>query len=116
MGLIIGLPQGLQDLPSMANSMPKETIQIIGGFGAIAGFMFGIMLLSRANKKDYSVGSFCFFCVGSLSIGIPNVIRHYENTIIEDITMPGLFFSSVGLAMLLGGLLGHFFGKPNQQN
>jgi len=111
-GLIIGLPQGMRDLPmTMADNLPRDTVLIIAVFGAVGGLAFGMKFLSRANRKEYSIGGYVFFLVGSLSIGIPTIIRHYNGSFIQDLTMPGLFFTSIGFAMILGGGLSHAFSK-----
>jgi len=112
-GFIIGLPQGLKDLDFpvlQSTKLPKDTILIIGIFGLISGLAFGMQFLSKASR-NYSQGAYFFFLVGTLSIGIPTVIRNFDGNLLHSLNISGLFFTSIGFAMILGGLLSHALNK-----
>jgi len=111
-GLVIGIPQGLRDIPQLSN-LPDSPDKLVGfaGFGFVAGFFLGMHLLSRANSEPKKHAVFAFFMVGTLSIGIPTIIRHFNGSLLQSINMPAVFFTSIGLAMVLGGLLSGIASK-----
>lgn len=115
-GLIVGLPKGMRDLPRMiADDLPQDTFLLIAVLGGIGGLLFGMKLLSRADRKAYSVGMYFFLLISSFSIGIPTVLRHYDSDLVKDLTIAGLFFSSIGFAMILGGVISYVFSKKNNK-
>jgi len=86
-GLIIGLPQGMRDLPKMvSNDLPQDTILLITCLGGIGGLLLGMKFLSRGDPKEYSLIGYFSFLIGSLSIGIPTVIRHFNGNLMKDFT------------------------------
>lgn len=111
-GLILGIPQGLKDLPNISDTPNStDTLIGIGGFGFFGGFFIGMHLLSRANPEPKKHAAFAFFAVGALSIGIPTIVRHYNGNLLQSINMPATFFTSIGLAMVIGGILSGIVSK-----
>ena len=111
-GLVLGIPQGMRDFPMLNDNL--NTPEKLGGIvalGFIAGLFIGMHLLSRANPEPKKHGGFAFFMVSALSIGIPTIVRHYNVDLSQSINMPAAFFTSIGLAMILGGLLSGIASK-----
>ena len=112
LGLLIGLPQGFSNIPQLDRSgLPLETLQITGGFGLFGGIIFGLLFMGRKDSEHYNPRGYLFFLVMASSIGVPKVAESYSGNLIHDITMPGLFFTSISLGMLSGGALVFLFKK-----
>jgi len=112
LGLLIGLPQGFSNIPQLQKSnLPLETLQMIGGFGFLGGLVFGLKFLARKASEDYSVRGYVFFLVFGLSIGIPQTFKSYHGNLVQDLTMPSLFFTSFCLGLIGGAMLTYFFKK-----
>ena len=112
LGLLIGLPQGFSNIPQLDRSgLPLETLQTIGGFGLIGGIIFGLLFTGRKGSKHYNPRGYVFFLVMASSIGASKVAKSYNGNLFHDITMPGLFFTSISLGMLTGGALVYLFKK-----
>jgi F0F1-type ATP synthase assembly protein I len=78
-GVFIGLPQGLRDLPGFtAMPMSPDVLAVAAGLGCVFGFFLGMHLLSRANSDPKKHGAFAGILVGSLCIGIPTIMRHFN--------------------------------------
>ena len=111
-GLVMGIPQGLRDIPNLSNNLNSpDKWGGIAGFGFVAGLFLGMHLLSRANSEPKKHALFAFFMVGTLSIGIPTIIRHFNGALLQSINMPAAFFTSIGLAMVVGGVLSGIASK-----
>ena len=105
-GILIGLPQGFSDLPNFPEPpIVPDTLYLIAGFGFIGGFLIGVHLLSRANPSPRRHVAYAFLLAFTFSIGIPNIVRHFNGHLIESTSMSAAFFVSIGLAMLIGGML-----------
>ena len=112
LGLFIGLPQGFSNIPQIQKSnLPLETLQLIGGFGLIGGLFFGLNFLVRKASENYSRPGYVFFLVFGLAIGIPQILRSYQGDLVQELMMPGLFFTSISLGLLAGGMLSYVFKK-----
>ena len=83
----------------------------IAAFGFLVGLLLGMHLMSRANPEAKKHGGFAFFMVGTLAIGVPTIVRHYNGDLLQSINMPAAFFISIGSAMILGGLLSSIASK-----
>lgn len=112
LGVFIGLPQGLRDLPQ-SESFPKseEIMAGVAGIGCIFGFFLGMHLLSRANPDPKKHGAYAGFVVGSLCIGVPTIIRHFDGSLLQSINIVAALFTALGVAMIFGGVLGGIASK-----
>jgi len=111
-GLVMGIPQGLRDIPNLSDNLNSpDKWGGIAGFGFVGGFFIGMHLLSRANSEPKKHAVYAFFMVGTLSIGIPTIVRHYNGDLLQSVNAPAAFFVSIGLAMILGGLLSGIASK-----
>ncbi len=111
-GLALGLPQGMRDISALSTTgLPIESIYTIGIFGSIGGFILGYLFSVQTDDKKPIINGYFFFLVGTLSIGVPTVARYYDGDIFDNLTMPGLFFTSIGLSMILGGGIRYVFGN-----
>jgi len=112
LGLILGLPQGMSDNPMLSKiNLPIETLLVIGIFGLFSGYALAFSLLRESKNSEYSIGGYFCFMVGSLSIGFPNFVRHYSGNLTDSLTITGLFFSAIGLSMLISGALNYVYSK-----
>lgn len=111
-GLVLGLPQGLRDLPQFTQTLGStEEWGAYVVLGAFMGFFAGVHLYSRANPSLKKRTMFSLLMVGSFSIGIPTVLRHFNGELFSSFTLPGALFTSLGIAMLLGASVSHQFSK-----
>jgi hypothetical protein len=111
-GLVVGLPQGMRDIPSLSKTgLPLETIQTIGAFGTVGGFVLGYMYSVKSPDKKIPISGYSLLLVGTLSIGIPTMALHFNGEILSSLTMPGLFFTAIGLSMIIGGAVWYVLRK-----
>ena len=112
LGVFIGLPQGLRDLPNFT-AMPKspDVLAGVAGLGCVFGFFLGMHLLSRANPEPKKHGAYAGLLVGSLCIGIPTIMRHFNGNLLQSINMVAALFTALGLAMVIGGMLSGIASK-----
>ena len=110
-GLVIGLPQGLRDLPSFSAPVSSENLSTLIIIGCITGFFLGMHLFSRANTNPKKHAIFAFLFVSAWSIGLPTVIRHYNGNIFESINILAALFISLGVSMIAGGILSGIASK-----
>lgn len=111
-GLVLGLPQGLRDLPQFNQVLSSSDLWL--GYsvaGAFAGFFAGAHLISRANPSIRKRTLFSLLMVGSLSVGIPTIVRHYNGIVLQSLTLPGILFTSIGIAMFVGAGVSYKFSK-----
>lgn len=104
-GLVLGIPQGFQDLQNFSELPLEGDWKVIAVMGGLFGFFLGAHLLSRANEENTKHAAFAFFFVGCISIAVPTILRHYHGSLLESINMPAVLFLSVATSMALGGLL-----------
>lgn len=114
LGLIIGIPQGMRDLPNMPSNLsnPEGLLPAIG-FGGISGLLLGMHLLSRANPNLAKTATFTFFSVGPLSIGLTTIARHYDGNLIGSINLVAAFFTSIGFSMFIAGAVSFVFSRSS---
>ncbi len=115
-GLVIGLPQGMNDLPKISATIGgPEKWGNIAIIGAIFGFFIGMQLLRKVQSESSNYAGFTFFLVGALSIGLPTIIRHYNGNILYSINFPAAFFTSISFAMVMGGFLSILVNKAHNK-
>ena len=86
-------------------------IMQMAGIGGLFGVLIGIHFISRANPKSNKLAGYVFFLVMILSIGITTLFRHFNGILIDSLNVVSALFISVGLAMLVGGMLSAVFSK-----
>ncbi|WP_116367987.1 hypothetical protein [Parahaliea mediterranea] len=114
-GLLAGLPQGLGPIKNFfqVDVLPESTVLTIVLFGLLGGIAMGISLLfgnaEPFGKLSKSVENYfdlyCFMMIGTLSIGIPIIVRVGLENVYSSSLFNGLFFSFVGLGLLVAGVV-----------
>ena len=109
LGLIMGLPLGL-NFPDINNApIPTSSIIINAIFGGVVGYKMGLRLLKRSNNWPNKLGVFSFFLIGMFSIGLPTFIKIDNGHLLFSLNLPATFFLSFGLFMAIGGAVSSKF-------
>ncbi len=111
-GLVLGAIQGQQTLPGFTvNSISNNLVYGIAGFACFGGILMGMHFLSRANSDTTKLRAFGFFLALGIAIGFSQFIKHYNGDLFVSILLPSIFFFTLSIALIIGGLLSVLFSK-----
>ena len=111
-GVAIGLPQGLNSTPITDSPfIPVKTILVASSVTLLFCVFMGMSMIRERKKKKFLIGKYfdlySTFLAGTLCIGMPVFILNVPIDWQSSLLLSGYFFTSAGIGLLFGGLLGN---------